>query len=265
MTHHLARRRRTLPGGHLMPGMLRGRHLLAGRRGQGFRNILVAGLRGTVPTAVRDYRSRDGRLRVLGRHRVVPVGRVRLRHRVADMGEHRLAGAVVTALLDPPPQLSDRRLRGVVGDRRRLRHRIGFHQPDPGPTAEEPLYHRLLAGPVQPAYVQDGRHGFAGGRLVTLPGAGILPVPVVCSACSFLAGAARAPRLSTQAPTVYPLWVGSRARRQWSSGPEPALRHGTCSLTSSQMRRTKREAMTPAGPGGPGSAFGQGPTRRGGS
>ena len=59
-----------------------------------------------------------------GRVVVRPRGRGSA-ERVADVAGHRLAGAVVAALLDPAAQLLDRRLRRVEGDRRGLRDRVG--------------------------------------------------------------------------------------------------------------------------------------------
>jgi len=52
--------------------------------------------------------------------------------RVTDVTWNRTAGAVVTAVLDPPLQRRDRRLPGVVLDGRRLRDWFASTAPTPG-------------------------------------------------------------------------------------------------------------------------------------
>jgi hypothetical protein len=74
------------------------------------------------------------------------------------MAGHGASGAVITALLDPPSQLLDRRFRGVEGDGRSLRYRIRVDRHDARPVPDHPLDDRLLGGVVQVADVQDRGH-----------------------------------------------------------------------------------------------------------
>ena len=96
-----------------------------------------------------------GVLGPLRRGRVVGLVATLLREGVADMPRHRLAGAVIAALLDPLPQPGDGRLLRVEGHRRGLRDRVGVDREHARPVAEDALDDRLLAGVVQPADVQD--------------------------------------------------------------------------------------------------------------
>src|SRR6266540_1128021 len=81
--------------------------------------------------------------------------------RVTDVTWNRTAGAVVTAVLDPPLQRRDRRLPGLVLDGRRLRHWVRLDGANTWPTDQDTLDDRLLRCVVQPADVENGRSGLA--------------------------------------------------------------------------------------------------------
>ena len=69
---------------------------------------------------------------------------VALRHRVAHVAGHRLAGAVVAALLDPAGQVGDGRVRGVEGDGCGLRDGVRVDGEYARAAAERMLDHHLL-------------------------------------------------------------------------------------------------------------------------
>jgi hypothetical protein len=80
-----------------------------------------------------------------------------LGERVADVSRHRLAGTVISALLNPRSQRPDRCLRRVEAHRRGLRDRISVNCQDAQPVAEHALHHSLLRGVLEAADVQDRR------------------------------------------------------------------------------------------------------------
>ena len=95
-------------------------------------------------------------------HSCLGAGRIRLSHRVADVGGNRLARAVESALLYPSPQFGDRGLAGVESDGGGLRDRVGLHLPDPRSAAQHPLHDRFFARPVQAAHLQHRRGNLSG-------------------------------------------------------------------------------------------------------
>jgi hypothetical protein len=70
---------------------------------------------------------------------------------------HRLAGAVIAALLDPTAQLLDRRRGRIEGQRGGLRNRVGVDAQHARPVPEDLLDDCLLRRVVQTPDVQDDR------------------------------------------------------------------------------------------------------------
>jgi len=74
---------------------------------------------------------------------------------VADVPGHGLTGAVIAALLDPTPQLTDVGRRWVVGDGGRLGNGVRVDHLHAGEPAEGGLDDGLLARPLQALDLED--------------------------------------------------------------------------------------------------------------
>jgi len=72
------------------------------------------------------------------------AGWVRLGHRVAHVGGHRLAGAVKTTILNPSAKLRHRGAGRVEVDGRGLGHGVDLHIDDSASAAQDGVDHRLL-------------------------------------------------------------------------------------------------------------------------
>ncbi len=80
--------------------------------------------------------------------------RTRFQQRVADVGRHRLTGAVVAALPHPATQLGQRSPPRVEGHRRRLGHRIRLDHDHPWSSGQHRAHNALLRRPQHPADIE---------------------------------------------------------------------------------------------------------------